>query len=74
MWKPKPRKHDVYRKHNHRVNRYPFANMLVNDYFEDHIGYEGTIRKAAWLAGKRFAPRKFSVKVFNNKVICMREE
>jgi hypothetical protein len=72
MWQIKPRNHEIYRKHNHRVNRYPFSKMIVNDYFEDKEGFLEAIRNAALSANKRLHPREFWVKLVDGKVRCTR--
>ena len=71
MWQIKPRKHGLGRR-NHRVARYPFSKMIINDFFEDSVEFAMAIRASATKANRRLTPRKFSVKILNDKVICIR--
>lgn len=72
MLQIKPKRHLLGRRKNFRVPRYPFSKMIVNDYFEDDSSYETTIRASATRANRNLAPRRFSVTILNNRVVCTR--
>jgi hypothetical protein len=70
---PKHRKH-TYRRDRYtlKAQEYPFKKMLVTDYFEDGIEFYPSIRKAAYSASKKLAPREFDVTIVDEKVVCTR--
>jgi hypothetical protein len=72
MFQIKPKKHDLWRRRNFRVYEYPFSKMIVQDYFEDNPGFLDAVKGAASRANKRLAPRRFSVTIVNNRVLCTR--
>lgn len=67
-----PRKHSYLRR-NLRAS-YPFYKMLKGDYFEDDIEFEDRVRSAASHANKKYPSRYFSVKIIDDKLICVRME
>jgi hypothetical protein len=73
MWQIKPRKHEVDRPaKNSRVKRYPFEKMIVTDFFEVRPTFKDAAYRAALKANDRLAPRRFSVTIVNDKVVCTR--